>query len=88
MDYATTLHGHPAMAHTKIIGNFAVVGHFEYGQVGLFANLQRSYLFFPPQGISRIDSCGAIASAGVIRNCVHASDRIIGMLSVGLVPGL
>src|SRR5277367_3425892 len=30
----------------------------------------------------------AIASAGVIRNCVQAKDKIIAMLKVGLVPGL
>jgi len=30
----------------------------------------------------------AIASAGVIRICVQASDRIICMFNVGLVPGL
>ena len=29
-----------------------------------------------------------IASAGVMRICVHASERIIGILTVGLVPGL
>ena len=29
-----------------------------------------------------------MASAGVMRICVHASDKIMGMLSVGLVPGL
>jgi len=33
MEYATTLHGHPATVHTKIIRNFPVVGHFEYGDV-------------------------------------------------------
>ena len=30
----------------------------------------------------------AMASAGVIRSCVQASDKIMGMLIVGLVPGL
>src|SRR2546430_7736057 len=55
MDYATTLHGHPATVHTKIIRNFPVVGHFEYGDVRLFANLQRSDAFFPPQRIGRIE---------------------------------
>jgi len=29
-----------------------------------------------------------MASAGLMRSCVQASDRIIGMLTVGLVPGL
>src|SRR6266481_3333327 len=55
MDYATTLHGHPATVHTKIIRNFPVVGHFEYGYIRLFANLQRSDAFFPPQRISRVN---------------------------------
>ena len=30
----------------------------------------------------------AMASAGVMRICVHASERIICILSVGEVPGL
>ena len=30
----------------------------------------------------------AMASAGVMRICVQASERIMDMLSVGLVPGL
>src|SRR5260370_7420324 len=55
MDRATTLHGHPAMVHTKIIRNFPVVGHFEYGDFRLFSNLQRSHGFFPPHPITLID---------------------------------
>src|SRR5215471_13047376 len=47
INHATALHSHPAVVHSKIIRNFAVVGHFEYREVGLFANLERPNPLFP-----------------------------------------
>jgi hypothetical protein len=38
MYHDTPLDGHPAGVHPKIIRNFAVIGHFEDGEVRQFAN--------------------------------------------------
>src|SRR2546429_4542993 len=58
MDHATALDGHPAVVHSKIIRNFAVVGYLEYGNVRLFANLQRANLPLAPERVGAIDGRG------------------------------
>src|SRR2546430_806621 len=60
MDHATALDRHPAVVHSKIIRNFAVVGHLEYGDVRLFANLERPDLLLAPQRAGGIDGRGAL----------------------------
>ena len=63
-------------------GRFFEIYFFSGAMGGLLQGLLG--LVFPmPFGLPTMG-----ASAGVIRSCVHASDRIIGMLNVGLVPGL
>src|SRR5437868_3095600 len=84
MDHATALDGHPAVVHSKIIRNFAVVGYLEYGNVRLFANLQRANLPLAPERISSIPDGNRIPAAAwppsrifparECRSCSHVRD--------------
>src|ERR1035438_7258035 len=46
VDYFAALDGHPAAIHPKIIRNFAVILHFEDGQVGLLAGFEGADVLF------------------------------------------
>ena len=52
------------MVHAKIIGNFAVVGHIEDGEVGEFANFERTDAVVTAEGVSGIDSGSGDSFAG------------------------
>src|SRR5271156_20894 len=52
------LHGQAAKVHTKIIRDFAVVGHVKGGQVSIFANFERAHAIVPAQRVGRINGRG------------------------------
>src|SRR5215472_8359985 len=55
VDYLAALHCHPAALHSKIIGNFAIILHFEDRQVRLLAGLERTQRFIAAQGIRGVE---------------------------------
>ncbi len=58
VDYGAAFHGEAAKIHTKIIRDFAVVGHVKGGDVGIFANVERADAIVLAQGVSGIDGGG------------------------------
>ena len=73
----------------KIIRDFAVVGHVERGEVGVFANLERAGPVMNAERVGGIDGgCGDGFRGSHAELIAGARDRITDMLSVGLVPGL
>lgn len=55
IDDAAALESHGAMIHAKIIGNFAVVGHIEDGEVCELANLEGTNAIVAAEGVRGID---------------------------------
>jgi len=59
MNDCAALHGEAAKVHTKIIRDFAVVGHVEGGDVGVFANFNRAAAVMLAERIGRVNRGGA-----------------------------
>lgn len=64
MDNPAPLHGKPAGIDTKIVGNFAVIGYVEDGEIGEFANLEGTDLFFAAESVSGVDGGGGDGFGG------------------------
>ena len=62
-DFAA-LDGHPATVHTKIIGNFAIILHFEDGEIGLFAGFEGTDVFLTAKSICGVDGRGGDGFGG------------------------
>src|SRR6202044_1146060 len=55
VDDGPAFHGHAAEVHTKIIRDFAVVGHVKGGEVSKFANFDGAHAIVNAQGVGGID---------------------------------
>src|SRR5664279_5311840 len=64
VDDLTALDGHPTTVHTKIIGNFAIILHFEDREVSLLVYFERAHEFFPAKGIRGIEDGGGDSFGG------------------------
>src|SRR6202041_3575300 len=58
VDYGAALHGKGAKIHTKIIRDFAVVGHVKGGDVRILANFEGAGAIVGAQRISGVDGGG------------------------------
>src|SRR5580658_6271858 len=59
MDDGAALHREGAKVHTKIIRDFAVVGHVKGGQVRILANFERAGAIVRAQRVGRVDRGGS-----------------------------
>ena len=64
VDDGSALHRQAAKIHTKIIRNFAVVGHVKRREVGIFANLERADAIVLAKGIGGINGRGGDGLGG------------------------
>src|ERR1700735_196654 len=59
VDDGPAFHGHAAEVHTKIIRDFAIVGHVKGGKVSKLANFDGAHAIVNAQGVGGIDGgCG------------------------------
>src|SRR5271156_4196011 len=91
VDDSAAFHGEGAQVHTKIIRDFAVVGHVKGGNVRILANFQGAGAVVSAQRVSRVDGCGADGfsgrhahlGAGQRQNHGHAERRAGAGIEIG-----
>src|SRR5271167_4983199 len=64
VDYDAAFHGEGAKVHTKIIRDFAVVGHVKGGDVRILANFERAGAIVRAQRIGGVNGCSADGFGG------------------------
>jgi len=73
------------MAHSKIVGNFPIVRHFEHGHIGLLAVSSSQSAFLDPHEYAALMVAAVIAS--LVSSAIACTQgKIIGMLTSGSCP--
>src|SRR5580693_2028227 len=88
VDDAAAFHGEAAKIHTKIIRDFAVVGHVKGGDVGIFANLERTDAIVLAKRISGVDRGGSDGFRGSHAHLRASQRKNHGHAECGASPGI
>jgi hypothetical protein len=91
VDDHSSLHGERAEVHTKIVRNFAVIGHVKGRQISILANIERSDAIVQAERIGGINRRGSDAfggrhahlRAGERKNHGHADGRAGAWVEIG-----